>query len=683
MIIKRIKLNNIRSYENCDIEFPEGSVLLSGDIGSGKTTILLATEFALFGLQPGQRGSSLLRNGKDEGTVILEIEVDNKLVAIQRKLKRSKTISQDVTTITNEDGEQTMAISQLKTHILSLLNYPAEFAKKTNMLYRFTVYTPQEEMKQIILEDAQTRMDTLRHIFGIDKYRRIKENTEILTLRLREEIRKKQGVIQGIDTLKKRILEKESKIEEIKSNLSSLQDQISMLMLNRKNKENELSEIQKSIDQKREIEKEMEKTKVMTAGKKDMLSSFLREDNQLSEQIKDLEKMSFNNDELQSLNLKKQDLSQKENEINKAYLDLSGKINSLLLKNQDNEKLKERIIKLQLCPTCLQTVDEQYKNNIISKMQDEKNENSKAIESLTKQKQEKSNQIEDTRKNIAETEKQIREINMIKIRLESLEEKKKKLLDIKRNLEKIEKDLQLLDAHLFSLKESSMKFSNISAIYEKKQDEFREAQKKEKEMEIKIAESKNEVYFNEREIETIKKDIETMNQVKRDLGFLVELEDWLSNRFLALVALTEKSVMQKLREEFSKVFNQWFSILVPESLVARLDEEFSPIIEQQDYELDYSFLSGGERTAVALAYRLSLNHVINSLMSHIKTKDLVILDEPTDGFSEQQLDKMRDVLQQLKVKQLILVSHEQKIESFVDKVIRFKKEGGVTKVETQ
>ena len=58
----------------------------------------------------------------------------------------------------------------------------------------------------------------------------------------------------------------------------------------------------------------------------------------------------------------------------------------------------------------------------------------------------------------------------------------------------------------------------------------------------------------------------------------------------------------------------------------------------------------------------------------------MILDEPTDGFSEQQLDKMRDVLYQLDVKQLIMVSHEQKIEGFVENVIRFKKENGVSKV---
>ena len=57
MKLKKIILDNIRSYEHQVIDFPEGSVLLSGDIGSGKTSILLGIEFALFGLQPGDRKS--------------------------------------------------------------------------------------------------------------------------------------------------------------------------------------------------------------------------------------------------------------------------------------------------------------------------------------------------------------------------------------------------------------------------------------------------------------------------------------------------------------------------------------------------------------------------------------------------------------------------------------------------
>ncbi len=66
------------------------------------------------------------------------------------------------------------------------------------------------------------------------------------------------------------------------------------------------------------------------------------------------------------------------------------------------------------------------------------------------------------------------------------------------------------------------------------------------------------------------------------------------------------------------------------------------------FEIDYEFLSGGERTAVALAYRLSLTQVLNSFLSKIRTKEVVILDEPTDGFSSEQIDKMRDLFEQLK-----------------------------------
>ena len=69
MILKKLQIENLRSYERQEIVFPKGSTLLSGDIGSGKTSILLAVEFALFGLQPSQKASSLLRSNADSGKV--------------------------------------------------------------------------------------------------------------------------------------------------------------------------------------------------------------------------------------------------------------------------------------------------------------------------------------------------------------------------------------------------------------------------------------------------------------------------------------------------------------------------------------------------------------------------------------------------------------------------------------
>ena len=49
MFFESIKLENIRSYTNEEIKFSNGALLLAGDIGSGKSTVLLAIEFALFG----------------------------------------------------------------------------------------------------------------------------------------------------------------------------------------------------------------------------------------------------------------------------------------------------------------------------------------------------------------------------------------------------------------------------------------------------------------------------------------------------------------------------------------------------------------------------------------------------------------------------------------------------------
>ena len=97
MILKSIKLTNIRSYIDQKIEFPQGSVVLAGDIGSGKSTILLAIEFALFGLKKGDlTGSSLLRHGTKDGSVELNMDIDGKDIFLRRALKRtSKDIKQD------------------------------------------------------------------------------------------------------------------------------------------------------------------------------------------------------------------------------------------------------------------------------------------------------------------------------------------------------------------------------------------------------------------------------------------------------------------------------------------------------------------------------------------------------------------------------------------------------------
>ena len=680
MIIKEINLTNIRSYKKQTLIFPEGSVLLSGDIGSGKTSVLLGIEFALFGLQPGQRGASLLKNGEKEGGVILKLNVDDKDVIIERTLKKGKTITQDYCAITIDNEKQELSVTEIKDRVLTILNYPREFAKKQNILYKFTVYTPQEEMKQIILEDPEIRLNTLRHVFGIDKYKKIIENGAILTSKLREERRVLEGRIESLDSDKADLANKEIELEAKHSNLALIEKELSLKISAKKSLEEEIEKIIERIDERKRLKQEVEKTKIMLSNKQEILTSNSKIIEQIEAQIKELSILDFKEEKIKEIEL---EISIKKREravLNEEILKISSQINSLKIKNQDNGAIKKKLISIEICPTCLQNVGAVYKSNIVNKLDSEISENLRNISQLELEKERINKILFQIENQISLDEKRINELNILKIRLQEIDEKSKRLNEIKKSNESILQDMKLLKGHLESLNKSIFELNKFEKIFELKQKELGESAREEKLTEIKLAESKKEIEVFSRQIAELKERIKKTEEIREKLNYIISLETWISKNFIPLISVVERNVMIKLKHEFSKLFAKWFTMLVSENFEARLNDSFTPVVEYQDYEIDYSYLSGGERTAVALAYRLSLNQVLNSLLSKIKTKDIVILDEPTDGFSEQQLDKIREVLDQLNTRQLIIVSHEQKIEGFVDHVIKFKKEYGISKV---
>jgi len=682
MLLKKIKLENIRSYESQEIEFPTGSTLLSGDIGSGKTSVLLAVEFALFGLQPSQRGTSLLKNGKNKGRVVLEVEIDNKHIIIERNLKRSrKTVNQESASISIDNEKQEASVTEIKNKVLKLLNYPSEFAKKTNLLYKFTVYTPQEEMKQIILESPEIRLNTLRHVFGIDKYKRIEENASIFTSKLREEIRNKEGQLSDTEELKKTLQDKKQKISLLIETQEKEQEALKERKSKREKIEKEVKELEEKIKERQKLEAEKDKADLMLMNKKDSSTEIKNQTEKLSREIEEGKKIAFDEKKLSEIINKTITNKEQERNLQEKFISCSSQLDSLEKTKQEASQLQEKISKIRKCPTCLQEVNEQYKKIISEKIISEVTSINQQSQKITEQKKQVSDSLIKTREELDSLQKQKSEEEIKKIKSENLKEKQINFSELEKKSQQIVSDINMIMQHIKSLSESISEFSKFSQLYENKKTELDEEKNKERQKEIKVAEIKKEQEMVLQQIGDIEKTIKEKEKLRERINYLKELEDWLSEKFLGLILFTEKNVMLKLREEFSKLFSEWFSILVPETLSARLNEEFSPVIEQQGYELAYAYLSGGERTAVALAYRLSLNQVINSLLSRIKTRDLVILDEPTDGFSEQQLDKMRDVLSQLKVQQLILVSHEAKIESFVENIIKFKKQDGITKVE--
>ena len=178
--------------------------------------------------------------------------------------------------------------------------------------------------------------------------------------------------------------------------------------------------------------------------------------------------------------------------------------------------------------------------------------------------------------------------------------------------------------------------------------------------------------------EELEQEVAGKEDAARKSGSLQEYGLWISDYFIPALQQIERNVLLSLNQEFDALFRRWYASLVEDpGKEARVDEAFTPIVTQDGYEQDVYYLSGGERTSISLAYRLALN----SLVQRVSVKsNILILDEPTDGFSKEQLGSVREVLDDIDCRQVIIVSHEKELESFADQIFRVIKENGESAV---
>ncbi len=796
MLIKSITLNNIRSYTEQTIDFPEGSTLLMGDIGSGKTTILLAMEFALFGIiKSDLTGESLLRNGKKEGSVELKLILDSQEITIKRALKKNKdTITQDAGHIIINNKKTDLTPVELKSRILELLGYPLESINKKSLVYRYTVYTPQEDMKSILFESKEERLDTLRKIFNIDKYKRIRENSLIYAKELRNLKKIYESKIQDLNELNEKLGINKKQIEKLTIIIKEQTTSFESINSKITGKSNELKEFENKLKELNELKKQSEIASINIKNKKFELERNKKEINIVEFRINDYssklaelgvidkkeeelrfslkdseEKLNKINsakevinkrledkqsdfdkliiDDFASLNTrqnmiikkldakesKEQSLEKHTEELNKLNLE----INSLKLLKSHSEKIMHQLKDLDECPTCLQKVDFSHKVKITDKessnilvMDRKLAETETKITELKKQLSALKTELEELRtdelklneikfklqgiserKNAKQAlEKEIGELKQKKAKLdtmdvgklidiisknrkilnnieirkhieESLKEKKSKKEELSSAITKTESELTALLKNSENITVKIQGFADLENSFNSKKKELESMALESKQAEIALVSSKKDIELARKEEKQLAETISLKLKLKEKINYITEMNFWMTEHFVSMISTIEKSIMQKIHMEFDELFRTWFELLMDdENFDVRIDENFTPQIIQNTFSIPVQNLSGGEKTSVALAYRLALNRVINDFINNIKTKDIIILDEPTDGFSSEQLDKMKDVFEELNVRQTIIVSHEAKMESYVQNIVRVAKHEHESKI---
>ena len=203
MRIHRMRLEGLGPYAQAqDVDFDRlnaaGLFLLDGPTGAGKSTVLAALCFALYGTVPGGRSAeSLVTTLREPGAVIPEVQVEFTVQGRRFEVVRSPkherprrrrsaaggaTVTTQATVSLRErvDGEWTAPLTradEVGQQIAAVLHLDAE-------QFMQVVLLPQGQFAQFLTAKSDERRVLLRRLFGTQRFDGVEEHLRVETARL-------------------------------------------------------------------------------------------------------------------------------------------------------------------------------------------------------------------------------------------------------------------------------------------------------------------------------------------------------------------------------------------------------------------------------------------------------------------------------------------------------------------
>ena len=679
-MIRSIELVDFLAHSNTKLEFENDATVFVGDNGAGKSSIIDAITFSLFGEHTRKNNKGLIRRGANQGFAKIEFSANGKNYQAIRKIDSKGTLTAQFAEDVNgklipiAEGERKQFGESMTKHVEETLGMDFEKLKIASIVQ-------QGELDSIIKAKPKEFKELLNTIIGIDKLDTALASMRTVQREFRSTIQKKFGYddIQVV----------ENKITEYQNESKNAQPRLEQLDVEKKEQELLISKLEKQIqnDSTKESQlKDLEsRKKEWQEYAKDVIKSIQNEVTEKEEIVNECKPcftISKNKNEIES-------------EINKIQKELSvieSELSSLEKKQvrlEEHEELTEKLVlKDGKCPVCDSTVDHLKPLFQKKHIEDEIKEIEKKIEKLENKKDELEQNIHSLSNDLEESKKAETILSTYKIKNESeldgivaeIKAKVKQMQNIPITINSGQLvEAASLDSHAKTIYDNIVSLEKSTSGFDQ-QEFLKNIESRDGSM-TRLSQINQEYGEISGNIKKAKMELEkldlTLTELNHVQGYVTELEQIQENVYnrdgpvgKSLRSWSLEIISQKASEYLEKLNTKIQRISLSEKT---RDVDIS--CYSRNTTLDLESLSGGEQVSVALALRLGMSHLLGA-----SNLNFMILDEPTANLDNERKKSLVNVLSQLtnlkeddSSMQFIIITHDAEIfdDSSVENIYRF------------
>jgi len=687
-MIEELTLKGFKSYRDKQtIRFTHGVNKISGRNASGKTTLLEAVMFGLYGDVPGVNKRDLVSIGA--GEVFVSVTFRSPFSGVKVLIKRAGTL----TTGKNPGEEPAFKATEL---YMEVEGDKAPLAKERDVQARLrellgvgrgtffnVVYARQKEFVDILNPD-RNRMNA---ILGLTAPTEIREE-----LREAARVLEAKGGIAEKPAVEERIRNAEKQIEEDMAQLDETRTRKKRLEEELREKRRAHSDAHTRVEAAEELEsgfKELEKqrsdlevNKRLHESRAEAMETLVAELGERPEERRgelEARKRSAEATEERLRRLVDEDLDRERRE-------LDGDIATLSHRLDEHGELKEQ--GLTVCPKCGQPIDFKLIEEDLARWTEEREAKKRRLTGLEAEIKEIRRQEKTAREKLREAENQLtrfgqqeRQVSDLRRELRQIEEKASRLA-----VRAEEANAKLLER---AEKELGARFTSVEDAGRRLDERLRGLRKEESELYAEVR-SREDLL---RETERIEKELDTrlstlgltLNEAKTKLDTIQEYEA----KLRAVEGIVEQygRYERDLRENTLRMLEyrtyEYFRRLTDQQLYSgcHIDRE-RYVLEVQPIGSPRMLAAwragGGHESLFALAERLALLRVM-------KFPHLLILDEPTDAVDSENVPQLLEYVARSsdEIGQVLLVTHHGQGEEEGVNLLRVRKVDGESRVSQE